>query len=122
MLRVKRARSGTEAKERANRESSEMGTINYETGATVRLLLPPSAQAPAGGGIMVWSGTLADAIRHFKAMPSEEQALASISLDGEAGLGKTWLEPADIEAISRRPDFPLARHEGQRRARPRVRR
>jgi hypothetical protein len=36
------------------------------------------------------------------AMHGENQAVAAIALDRDAGLGGTWLEIEDIEAIARR--------------------
>jgi hypothetical protein len=36
------------------------------------------------------------------AMTDEQQAVTAIALDRDAGLGRTWLEIEDIEAIARR--------------------
>jgi hypothetical protein len=60
------------------------------------------------GSVNVWSGAFADAIRHVMAMNESERARASILLDSDPGVGKTWLDFEEIELIPRRPDFPLA--------------
>ena len=79
-----------------------MEPIDYEVGAEVHLLVPPSAQVRSGGGHAIWKGTLSGAARYVMAMTDEQQAVTAIALDRNAGLGETWLEIEDIEAIARR--------------------
>ena len=79
-----------------------MEPIDYEVGAEVHLLVPPSAQARSGGGHVVWKGPLSGAVRYVMAMTDEQRAVTAIALDRDAGLGRTWLEIEDIEAIARR--------------------
>jgi hypothetical protein len=83
-----------------------MASIDYGMPAAVQLLYLPSAQALQAGGRKFWNGTFAGAVRFVMALPTEERGSASISLEQDAGLGKTWLEIGDIEAVSRRRDFP----------------
>jgi hypothetical protein len=69
-----------------------MEPIDYEVGAEVHLLVPPSAQGSSCGGHVIWKGTLSGAVRYVMAMRDEDRAVAAIALDRDAGLGGAWLE------------------------------
>jgi hypothetical protein len=79
--------------------------IIYDTPADVHLRL--AGGGAAMGGAAVWNGTLAGAVRYVMAMSEDERSRASIATDRKAGIGRTWLEFTQIEALFLRPDFPL---------------
>ena len=86
-----------------------MATINYDAPVNSQLLTVPDAQGQAKteGG---WHVTLANAVRMFMAMPTEQQRRATIFLANQIGLGgKTAaLQFKDIEELSKRADLPAA--------------
>ena len=86
-----------------------MATINYDALVNLQLLSVPDAQgrAKTEGS---WHVTLADAVRMFMAMTTEQQRRATIFLANQIGQGgkAAVLQFKDIQELSQRADFPAA--------------
>jgi hypothetical protein len=54
----------------------------------------------------IHSGPFVECSKMFMATAAPERVLYSITVALKAGFGKNFLEHADIEAITRRADFP----------------
>jgi hypothetical protein len=84
-----------------------MATINYDALVNLQLLTVPDAQGQAKTEGS-WHVTLANAVRMFMAMSTEQQRRAIIFLANQIGLGGSAavLQFKDIEELSQREDFP----------------
>lgn len=84
-------------------------TVNYDAGADLNKQIVEQhkpGQYVVTATEKIWSGTLEGCIKQYLAKPLSNRPVYNILIGEEAGVGKTILEFADIDAIAARADFP----------------
>jgi hypothetical protein len=84
--------------------------VRYDAPATIHRWFTPEDRAVRAGDVVraavVFEGTLAECVREFLAMPTDEQFLHEIFTDTQDGLVRSILGPDDIRKVAARDDFP----------------